>query len=72
MSPEVRVKRTLLNSATIDDPTRKVYMIEYQTGELPPKFLYIPEKDWSKEKELKLIAEDVKKRAVSPGEIITI
>jgi len=72
MSPQVTVKRTEMLVPTIDDPERKVYMIEYRSGELPPKFLYIPVKDWTKEHEVKLIKEDIEKRLKAPEEIIEI
>lgn len=70
--PAVTVKRTKLLVPTIDDPERKVYMIEYRSGELPPKFLYIPVKEWSKELEAKLIKEDIEKRLKAPEETIEI
>lgn len=70
--PAVTVKRTELLVPTIDDPERKVYMIEYRSGELPPKFLYIPLKEWSKELEAKLIKEDIEKRLKAPEETIEI
>lgn len=72
MSQEVRVKRTLLSTPTMDDPERKVYMIEYRAGELPPRFIYIPEKEWTKEKEAEAIKADIKKRMEIPEETITI
>lgn len=72
MTQEVRVKRTLLLVPTIDDPERKVYQIEYRAGELPPRFLYIQEKEWTKEKEAKLIKASIEKRMEIPEEIITI
>jgi len=72
MSPQVTVKRTEMLVPTIDDPQRKVYMIEYRSGELPPKFLYIPVKDWTKELEAKMIKEDIEKRLKAPEEIIEI
>ncbi|MBA7571407.1 hypothetical protein ES708_13170 [subsurface metagenome] len=72
MSPAVTVKRTEMLVPTIDDPERKVYMIEYRSGELPPKFLYIPVKVWTKEEEAKLIKEDIEKRLKAPEEIIEI
>lgn len=72
MSPQVTVKRTEMLVPTIDDPERKVYMIEYRSGELPPKFLYIPVKDWTKELEAKMIKEDIEKRLKAPEEIIEI
>ncbi|MBA7601990.1 hypothetical protein ES703_09075 [subsurface metagenome] len=68
----VTVKRTELLVPTIDDPERKVYMIEYRSGELPPKFLYIPVKEWTKELEAKLIKEDIEKRLKAPEETIEI
>ena len=72
MSPQVTVKRTEMLVPTIDDPERKVYMVEYRSGELPPKFLYIPVKDWTKELEVKMIKEDIEKRLKAPEEIIEI
>ena len=72
MSPQVTVKRTEMLVPTIDDPERKVYMIEYRSGELPPKFLYIPVKEWTKEKEVEMIKEDIEKRMAAPEEIIEI
>ena len=72
MSPQVTVKRTEMLVPTIDDPERKVYMIEYRSGELPPKFLYIPVKDWTKELEAKMIKADIEKRLKAPEEIIEI
>lgn len=70
--PAVTVKRTELLVPTIDDMERKVYMIEYRSGELPPKFLYIPVKEWTKELEAKLIKEDIEKRLKAPEETIEI
>jgi len=72
MSPQVTVKRTEMLVPTIDDPERKLLMIEYRSGELPPKFLYIPKKDWTKEKEAKLIKADIEKRLKAPEETIEI
>ncbi|MBA7677682.1 hypothetical protein ES703_85942 [subsurface metagenome] len=72
MSPQVTVKRTEMLVPTIDDPERKVYMIEYRSGELPPKFLYIPVKEWTKEKEAELIKADIEKRLKAPEEIIEV
>jgi len=72
VSPQVTVKRTEMLVPTIDDPERKVYMIEYRSGELPPKFLYLPVKEWTKEKEVALIKADIEKRLKAPEEIIEI
>lgn len=72
MPQEVRVKRTLLPTPTIDDPERKTYQIEYRAGELPPHFVYLTEKEWTKEKEAALIKADLKKRIEIPEETITI
>lgn len=67
MPQDVTVKRTLLNTPTMDDPNRKVYQIEYRVGELPPHFVYIPEKEYTKEKEALVIKADLKKRLEGPG-----
>lgn len=67
MPQDVTVKRTLLNTPTVDDPNRKVYQIEYRVGELPPHFVYIPEKEYTKEKEATVIKADLKKRLEGPG-----
>lgn len=72
MSQEIRVRRTLLPSPTIDDPERKVFHIEYRAGELPPRFIYIQEKEWTKEKEAEAIKADIERRMKPPEEIITI
>ncbi len=73
MPQEVTVKRTLLNTPTVDDPNRKVYQIEYRVGELPPHFVYIPEKEYTKEKEAAVIKADLKKRLEGPSaETITV
>ncbi|GAJ10991.1 unnamed protein product [marine sediment metagenome] len=72
MSPQVTIKRTEMLVPTIDDPERKIYMIEYRSGELSPKFLYISVKEWTKELEAKMIKEDISKRLVAPEEIIEI
>jgi 3',5'-cyclic AMP phosphodiesterase CpdA len=72
MPQDVKVTRTLLPTPTIDDPERKVYQIEYSVGELPPHFVYIPEKEWTKEKEAKLIKADMEKRMKAVGETITL
>ncbi|MBA7559831.1 hypothetical protein ES708_01447 [subsurface metagenome] len=72
MSPAVTVKRTEMLVPTIDDPERKVYMVEYRSGELPPKFLYIPVKDWTKEKEKELIKADIEKRLEAPVETFEV
>lgn len=72
MSPQVAVKRTKMLIPTIDDPERQVYMIEYRRGELPPKFLYLPVKEWTKEKEIELIKADIEKRLKTPEELIEI
>jgi hypothetical protein len=74
MAQEVTIKsRVLLQAATVDDPQRKVYQIMYQVGELPPHFVFIPEKGYTKEKEAKAIQDDLKKRlAKPPEETITI
>lgn len=72
MSPQVTIRRTEMLVPTIDDPERKIYMIEYRSGELPPRFLYIPVKAWTKEEEAKLIKADIEKRLKTPEEIIEI
>ena len=72
MPQEVRVKRTLLPTPTVDDPDRKIYQIMYQAGELPPHFVYIPEKEYTPEKEAKIIKADIEKRLETTEETITI
>jgi len=73
MPQKVNVRRVLLPAATIDDPNRKLYQIEYTVGELPPGFVYIEEKAWTKEKEAELIQKDIERRMGSAGrETITI
>ena len=69
---EVKVERTLLPAPSIDDSDRKVYMIEYQITGDSTHFIYIPEKEWTKEKEAALIKADMKKRLEITEEIITL
>jgi hypothetical protein len=73
MAQNVTVRRVLLPAATIDKPDRKMYQIEYQVGELPPGFVYLDKEAWTKEKEAKLIQEDIDKRMSGAGrETITL
>jgi hypothetical protein len=73
MPQEVRVRRTLVNTPTVDDPNRKVYQIMYTVGELPPAFVYVPEKGYTKEKETAAIKADLADRmGGAGGEITTI
>ena len=72
MSPQVTVKRTELTVPTIDDPERKVYMVEYRSGELPPRFIYIPVKEWTKEKEAEMIRADIRRRFEAKEETIEV
>jgi hypothetical protein len=73
MAQDVTIKRTLLPAATVDDLDRKMYQIEYRVGELPPHFVFIEEKKWTKEAEVKAVQADIKKRlAGAPAETISI
>ncbi len=67
----VTVKRTLLPAPDLADPGRKIYQIQYQAGELPPHFIYFPEKDYTKDKEAAAIKADMAKRMSAPTETIT-
>lgn len=69
---EVRVRRTKLKVPTIDDPEREVYQVEYRSGELPPRFLFIPLKEWTEEEEKKRIKADMEARAAVKEETLTI
>lgn len=60
---EVRVKRTELRAATIDNPDRMVVQVEYRVGELPPRFLYIPKDEYTEELEAERIKADMAKAA---------
>lgn len=68
----VTVKRTLLPAPDLTDPTRKIYQIQYQVGELPPHFIYMPEKEWSAAKEATAIKADLDKRMSATPQTITI
>lgn len=71
--PEVVIEsRTLIASPTPDDPNRKVYQIQYSFGALPPHFVYISEKEWTKAKEKEVIKADIEKRMEVKRETITI
>jgi len=72
MAQEVSVKRTKLPAPTLDDPERMILQVQYQAGELPPHFIYIPEKDWTPELEKAKIKEDIKKRLEPTIEKITL
>ncbi len=69
---QVRVRRTELPAPSLDNPGKIIVQIEYQVGELPPRFLYLDKAQWSKEKEAALIKADLAKRMGAPGEMITI
>ncbi len=68
----VQVKRTELLAPDLADPKRVIVQIEYQIGELPPRTIFIPKKDWTKEKEAAAIKADLDKRLAPPGETISI
>jgi len=72
MAQQVRIKRTTLPTPTIDDPERKTIQVEYAAGELPPHFIFIPEKEWTKELEADRIKADLKKRLTTTEETLTI
>lgn len=72
MPQQVTVKRTLLPAPDIADANRKIYQIQYQAGELPPHFIYISEKEWTKDKEAAAIKADLDKRMGATGETISV
>lgn len=72
MPQEVKIKKTLLPAPTIDAPDRKVFMIEYRAGELPPRFLYLSETEYTEEKLKELIKKDIARRMAAPEETISI
>uniref|UniRef100_A0A6H1ZT91 Uncharacterized protein n=1 Tax=viral metagenome TaxID=1070528 RepID=A0A6H1ZT91_9ZZZZ len=72
MAQQVRIKRTTLATPAIDDPERRTIQVEYVAGELPPHFVFIPEKEWTKEREAELIKADMKKRLTTTEETLTI
>ncbi|MBA7571410.1 hypothetical protein ES708_13173 [subsurface metagenome] len=48
-------------------------MIEYQVDYDPPHFIFIPETEWTPEKEIELIKADIQKReANKPAEEVQI
>ncbi len=69
---QVRIKRTDLPAPDLEDPLKIIVQIQYQVGDLPPRFLYLNKKDWSDAKEKELIKADLKKRLETPGQIITL
>lgn len=69
---KVSVTRTELPAPDLADPNRKITQIEYRVGELPPRFVYIPTAEWSKEAELKLIRQDMAKVMTPPSNIIEV
>jgi len=72
MPQNVAVKRSELAAPDLANPDRKIIQIEYQVGELPPRFLYIDKKEWTKEKEADMIKKDLAKRMAPPGETIVV
>lgn len=68
----VEIKRTELPAPDITDPERKMIRIFYRAGELPPRFLFIEKKKWTKELEAKMIREDIDKRMTTPRETLTL
>ena len=68
----VRVNRTDLPAPDLADPGRIIVQVQYQVGELPPHFIYIPKKEWTKEREAADIKKDFEKRMSTPGEMISI
>jgi len=69
---QVRVTRTELPAPDIADPNKIIIQVQYQVGSLPPRFLFINKKDWTKEKEAGAIKADIEKTMAPPGETITI
>ena len=70
---EIRIlnRVNLVSYPTPDEP-RVVVAITYQSGLLPPRTVYIPEKDQSPEKEKEVIAADLKKAQTVKPEIYTV
>ena len=62
MTQQVTIKRTELPAPTLDKPERKIYQVEYRTGELPPRFLYMDVEGWTSEVEIAAIRADLAKR----------
>lgn len=69
---QVRVTRTELATPDLADPLKVTIQIQYQVGMLPPRFLYVNKKEWSKDKEADLIRADIKRTLAPPGETITL
>jgi len=72
MAEATILRRTRVRAPSIDDPERAVLQVMYQVGQLPPHFVYVPEKEWTKEKEVELIKADMKKRIETKHETIEI
>ena len=72
MKQQVQVTRTLIPAPTVEKPDRQVYQIAYQQGTLPPHFVYIEKDDWTKEKEVKAIQADIKKRSEVKTETLEV
>lgn len=69
---DVKVTRTKVKVPTVDDPEREVYQIMYRSGELPPRFVFIPVKDYTEELEKEKIKADLEKRQASKEETLTL
>lgn len=69
---KVSVTRTELPAPDLADPKRTITQIEYRVGELPPRFLYIPTKEWTDAKEIAMIKADLAKVMAPPANIVEV
>lgn len=59
---EIEIRRTRIRLPTVEGEPEAEIRVTYRVKGLPPGLLTIPEKEWTAEKEVELIREDVKKR----------
>jgi len=68
---QVQVTRTELPTPSLDNPAKVTVQIQYQLGQLPPRFLYMDKSQWTKEREAAAIKADINK-VIKPPEILQV
>ncbi len=72
MPVQYTVTRTDMPAPDLSDPNRRLKVITYRAGQLPPRNLYMAAGEWTQAKEDALIKADVEKRMQLPGEIKSV
>ena len=71
--PEVKImsRVDLIIYPTPETP-KKVKAVNYQTGFMPPRVVYIPEEEYSPEKEREVIGKDIEKATTEKPETMEV